>query len=151
MLISEKSQAAFDDDDSSVRISNIDRLRFIETMLDDDVIVYYKNSQNVMTRGELDGRNSTEREPTFYEKCAEKFNDSSYLPFSTPYPTLHPDFKDAIPLKKGNYEMTAEKCKYLIDKTKPLLKSMICRYEISGNGCMSRHDKSAGWGKFNIE
>jgi hypothetical protein len=119
-------------------------------MLSDDIIPYYRKSQDTMTRRSLDYRNSSEREPTFYEKCSEKFNDITFIPFSTAYPNLHPDFSNVIELKKGRFEMTPEKCKEMINKSKPFLKSMIVNYELSGEGSMSRIDSEAGWGKFDI-
>ena len=62
------------------RINKLDRLRFIEALCTDDVRDTYRLSQNVMTRSELENRNSSKRDPTFYEVITEKFNDSSYIP-----------------------------------------------------------------------
>ena len=42
--------------------------------------------------------------------------------------------------------MTPEKCKEMADKAKPHLDIIICKYEISGEGCTSSVENAEGWG-----
>ena len=132
------------------RITLTDRLRLMESILSDDVINLYRDSQASMTRAQLDSRNSSERQPTFYEAAANKFNNEEYIPFSSSYRSLHPDFYESIELKKSDFVMSADKVKDHLDKAKPLLLKMITNYEKSGMGCMSRNNHAAAWGKFDI-
>ena len=132
------------------RISKLDRLRFIEALCTDDVRDTYRLSQNVMTRSELENRNSSKRDPTFYEVITEKFNDKGYIPWTTPYPHLHADFSTAIILELTHFQLTPEKAKTIISDAKPFLYKMIDNYEKSGNGAMSRKDEEADWGTFDI-
>ena len=91
------------------RITDCDRLRFVEAMISDEVRDVYRLSQESLTRSELDSRNSTERDPTFTEKISEKFNDDSWKPFTTAYPSLHSDFVSPILCECIEFVMTPEK------------------------------------------
>ena len=138
-------------EEASNRLSNMDRLRFIEAMVSDPVLDTYRLSQNALTRKELDARNSCERDLTFFEKVSNQFNDNEFKPFTTSYPSLHPDFVDQILLEKGEYDMTPIKAKEIIGNVRPLITKMIINYEESGQGSMSKHDDAADWGSFDIE
>ena len=105
---------------------------------------------DTMPRQELDSRKSDKHKPTMYEAVATKFNNVDYTPFSSAYSTLHPDFAHSIWLKKGEYEMTPEKVKDFLDKTKAVMTSIITRYEKCGNGCMSKKEDCDDWGRFSI-
>ena len=120
-------------------------------MISDEVIDIYRLSQEIMTRSELDSRNSTERDPTFNETISDKFNDDEWKPFTTAYPSLHSDFVIPILCERVEFLMTPEKAKEIIGHIRPMLKKMIVNYEESGMGCMSKHDDSADWGNFDIE
>ena len=71
-----------------------------------------------MTRSELENRNSSKRGPTFYEVITEKFNDISYVPWTTPCPNLHPDFSTAIIIELTDFQLTPEKAKTIISALK---------------------------------
>ena len=133
------------------RLTDCDRLRFVEAMISDEVRDVYRLSQESLTRSELDSRNSTERDPTFTEKISDQFNDDSWKPFTTAYPTLHSDFVAPILCERIGYVMTPEKAKEIVNHIRPMLKKMIVNYEESGQGCMSKHDDTADWGNFDIE
>ena len=120
-------------------------------MVSDEVRDTYRLSQESMTRSQLDSRNSTERDPTFYEMISVKCNDDSWKPFTTAYPTLHSDFVSPILCERIDFVMTPEKAKEIVSLIRPMLKKMIINYEESGMGCMSKHDDSADWGNFDIE
>ena len=129
----------------------MDCLRFVEAMVSDPVLDTYRFSQKALTRTELDARNSCTRDLTFFEKVSNQFNDTEFKPFSTSYPSLHPDFVDQILLEKEEYVMTLLKVKEIIDNLRPLITKMIISYEESGHGCMSKHDDAADWGSFDVE
>ena len=59
-------------------ITNDDRLRFIEAMLSDEVKSLYRASQDFLTRGALERRNSVMKVIDFYDKVAEVFNDTDF-------------------------------------------------------------------------
>jgi hypothetical protein len=60
----------------------IDRMRFVECMALDTVKPYYLKVNEVMTRYEMDGRNSDNVEPDFYDRVSEEFNKTDFVPFS---------------------------------------------------------------------
>lgn len=104
-----------------------------------------------MTRQELDSRNSTELYPTFYKKISVEYNDHTWKPFTTAYPTLHSDFVTSVLCKQLGYITTPVKAKEIVSNIHPMLKKMIVDYEESSQGCMSKHDDSADRGNFDIE
>ena len=74
------------------KISYVDRLRFIEAMMSDEVKVLYRSSQDSLTRSGLDSRNSIMRVIDFYDKVTEVFNNKDFLPESQALPDLHSNF-----------------------------------------------------------
>ena len=78
------------------RITLTGRLRLMVCVLSDDAVKLYRIRQATMTRAQLDSRNSSERQPTFYEATVKKFNDEEYIPFSSSYSSLYPDFYESI-------------------------------------------------------
>ena len=127
----------------ALRITDSDGPRFVEVMVADEVWDVYRLSQESMWRQELDTRNSTERDPTFYKKISSKCNNETWKPYTTTYPGLHSDFASPILFERGEYVMTPIKAKEIITNIRPMLKKMIVNYEESGQGCMSKHDDSA--------
>ena len=112
-------------------------------MISDEVRDIYRLSQESLTRSELDSRNSTERDPTFNEKISEKFNDDSWKPFTTAYPSLHSDFVSPILCERIEFVMTLEKAKEIVSHIRPMLKIMIVNYEELVQGFISKHHDSA--------
>ena len=120
-------------------------------MVSDEVIDVYRLSQESMNRQQLDSRNSTERDHTFYEKIMNEYNEEYVIPFTTAYPSLHSDYVLPILCEKGDYTMTPSKANDIVSNIRPILKKMIVNYEESGQGCMSKNDDAADWGNFDIE
>ena len=83
-------------------IKHSDRLRFIETVLSDEVKDLYKKSQDCLTRVELDSRNSVMRIVDFYEKVAEVFNDPEFAPKTMVILDLYKEFCESIKLHLQN-------------------------------------------------
>lgn len=104
----------------------------------------------MLSREGLETRNHTDNQPTFYDAMVEVFNDENWRIYSSAYPELHSDFRDQRLLEKGEYTLTVDKCKGLLGEAKPLLHDMVERYELSGQGAMSRYDENADWGQFDI-
>ena len=136
--------------ETRVFITQNDRLRFVECMVQDDVRIVYARSQDMMTRAELDSRNSEERDPTFFEALSSKFNDCDFEPVSKAYPGLHSDFATSFVLPKREYSLNPEKAKETLGLIKAALFKVIVKYEISGQGAMRRIDACNDWGSFDI-
>ena len=118
---------AFPDDSTTTAGSNFsriylrknDRMRFVECMVLDSVKPLYLKVNEVMTRHEMDGRNSTNVQHNFYDRVCEEYNTTSFVPVSRLLPDLHPDFENAydLPLSE-EYLMTADRAKKLISMMK---------------------------------
>ena len=136
--------------ETRVKITLVDRLRFVHCLIRDDVKVLYLKSQNSMLRSELDARNSTTRIPTFHEKITTVFNDESFVPESMYCDDLHDDFSEIIELKLSTYCLTVEKAKDILSSIKPMIVDLITRYEQSGMGAGNRNLSADDWGLFDI-
>jgi hypothetical protein len=74
---------------------NIPHLRLILCLIQDDIKPCFIRRGAAMTRQQVDGRNSTSREPTVYEMISDRWNDSTFNPVTSPS-SCHTDFLDAI-------------------------------------------------------
>ena len=112
-----------------------DRMRFVECMVLDLVKPLYLRVNEVMTRYQMDGRNSERAEPDFFDVESDLFNDPSFVPLSRYLPDLHSDYSQRflLPLEE-DYLMKPERAKALISSMKPRIAKMIANYEQSGNG-----------------
>jgi hypothetical protein len=89
----------------------------------------------VMTRQELDGRNTTNVPTDFYDEVTKVFNDASFVPLSCRLPELHEDFAESFELPlSGEFRMTPDKAKTLIATMKNRIAKIRANYELSGNG-----------------
>ena len=86
-----------------IKISLVDRLRYVHCLVRDGVKELYLKSQNSMLRTELDSRNSSSRVPNFHEKMISVFNDVSFVPESICFGDLHNDFSTTFELKLFSY------------------------------------------------
>ena len=112
-----------------------DRMRFIECMVLDSVKPLYFKVHEVMTRQELDGRNSSNAPTDFYDEVTKVFNDASFVPLSRRIPELHEDFSDHFELPlSGEFRMTPDKAKTLIATMKNRIAKIRANFELSGNG-----------------
>jgi hypothetical protein len=77
-------------------------LRLYHVMLDDNVREAFTKVHNVMSRSELDARNSSEKPKDFYELAADLYNDPDFNPVTSVYKDLHTDFSVSIELLYKN-------------------------------------------------
>lgn len=143
------------------RIDMSDRLRYILAL---DHCGYireaYMNSQNVLSRQELDARNTTAAQRDFHDLIVEKFNDPNWTPNTTAMPDLHSYYSmEHLCPKKDSYTLTREKSKQLLQDMKHKLNEICKRYEKSGNGAGQldedgdevRDGSGQNFGRFNLE
>ena len=137
-----------------------DRLRFILCSEDEQIREKYLLTQDALTLPELDGRNSDQRDSSFYDLIVAKFNDEDFIGKTEGLPNLHDDFVEPVSVFKGEYTLTQKKAKNLIAQMKPKILDICQRYEASGNGSnMMDSDNEDDdlyqghprWGTFNAE
>ena len=128
-----------------------DWFRAIEALLSDAAKPMMLQSQECLTRQELDARNSAMAVVDYFQMASTVFNDSTWIPSTTPMPGLHSELAEcrALPLKE--YRMTGAKMKEKYDSLKKRLHLMICNWEKSGNGGLQRDDSAPDWGTFSLE
>ncbi len=93
-------QKAVESDDNrqpSVMLKN-DRLRFVECLRDATIKEAYLRTQEIMTRTELDGRNSNVHQLDFYDLISQFFNNPDFVPIIPPLPNLHEDYMEPTTL-----------------------------------------------------
>lgn len=148
----EDSEAAAN---ATARMTMEDHLRYILVMTSDEVLPLYLNSQNPATREQIDA--GVTPKDLFHIKQVEKFNDASFLLSTVPNRTLHSDFHQPIVCNKGDFELTVEKSKDVVNTIRRTVTSMASKYELSGNGANQRdvsNDQDDGedlpdnWGRF---
>jgi hypothetical protein len=111
-------------------------LRLAHVLLEDDVKLAFIHRHDCMDQHALDARNHNDRPPTFEEACAEKFNDTSFIPSTVEAPTLHSDYAESFELLFDEElgPVTPEQVKTRMADTKTKLMIMIDNWERSGNG-----------------
>ena len=130
---SEKAKAATPSGRSQSRKS--DRMRFVECMALDSVKPLYLRVNEVMTRYEMDGRNSDNVLPDFYDRVSEEFNNPDYAPTSWYLPDLYDDFAVCEELlRPEDYTMTSERAKKMIATMKPKIVKLCADFGVSGGG-----------------
>jgi hypothetical protein len=138
--LKEIASAVKDADDkkrfSGGRAEVTDRLRWMLTIdLCDEIREAYLKVQDVLTRQELDARNSDSAGKDFHDLVAAKFNDETWVPQTSAKPDLHSFFLSPIQCEKREYfSLTKEKSKSLLLDYKHKLNEICKRYELSGNG-----------------
>ena len=105
-------------------------------------------SHQVKDREALDSSQSDERELDWKEMITELFNDREHIVSTQSYKNLHNDFTLPIECARGDYLLTVEKAKRLMQDMKPKLREIIRRYNASGNGsdmCRTDDDSDDEW------
>ena len=128
-----------------------DWFRAIEALLSDSAKAMMLQSQECLTRQELDARKSVMAVEDYFEVASNVFNDSTWIPWTTPMPDLHPELAESRSLPLKDYRMTRSKMKEKYDSLKKRLHTIIVNYEKSGNGGLQRTDTSPDWGHFDLE
>lgn len=121
---------------------NLPFLRLILCIIQDDIKDKYRRYGAVMSRLELDGRNSENRPPNVFELIADRWNDSTFNP-TAPVSDCHHDYLCAIPCSYSLVDMllpaTPQKVKDHIAAIRTDLNRIISRWEQSGQGDGGRH------------
>ncbi len=137
-------------------IGNVPYLRLYHCLIDDNIREAYVNRDNVMSRLELDGRNSDSRLLTFYEKVSIKYNDPNFNPVSEELNDLHDDYTSPIDLcySGAPTPTTPNKIKDVLTNCRAKLTIIIDNWERSGNGNGNRdarNDSDDGYGRLTEE
>ena len=123
-------------------------LRLIHSIIDfDDAKAAFQHSFNVMSRDELDGRNSEDIMRTCpWKLVADNWNDITFKPVTTLYMDLHHELARDIDITHSAVEkmgiLTADKAKSKFFKLKNELIVVKSNWERSGNGDGSRKDNT---------
>ena len=136
---------------NSSRITVDDRMRLIEALLCDDAKIKLTQTQECMTRQELDSRNSELQVVDFFDTVSSQFNDPTFLPAMKVVQDLHPSLEEPRDLPLKEYRTTRSKVKEKYDEMKNQLHSMVVKWELSGNGGMQRSDDADDFGAFDLE
>jgi hypothetical protein len=104
-------------------------------MMQDSVRLAYLEIHKAKNRAELDGCNSSERPPDFFELAAELYNNQTFEPITSRYPSLHEDFAHPIILfgKDAPY-VTPQKIREKWSDVRGKLVIIDKNYEKSGIG-----------------
>lgn len=113
-------------------------LRLIHCVLEDDIKVVYLKRNDVMSRTQLDARNSDEKRPeTAYELIADRWNSPAFNPV-TEISTCHWDFASGISCSydkvKDLAPATPQKVKDKLTEMRTSLIRIIDMWERSGQG-----------------
>jgi hypothetical protein len=147
------SSLANDDSVPTGRITIDDRLRLIEAFLSDEAKPKLIQTQECLTRQELDARNSDSAVTDYFAAVAKVFNDETWVPTLLVVYDLHPSLEEAreLPLKEGGYRATRAKVKDKFQEMKNQLHSIVVKWELSGNGGGQRDPDAPDFGHFDLE
>ena len=110
-----------------------DCLCFVHCLFSDEVRPLYEESQTVLSREELDARNSTDKKQTYEDALTLKFNEKNYSSLGgIRTPPLC--FSSSFPLPLNDFKMTPERVKDIMMGVKAKLIDLTQRYELLGNG-----------------
>ena len=73
-------------------------MRLIEAYFLDELRPLMIKRNDSLGRQELDARNSTQRNISYFESVTSKFNDPSWTPYSCKFPNLHDELAVSFPL-----------------------------------------------------
>ena len=140
-------------DKGGVWNTNDPYLRLYHCLFSEDARDALMNMNNVMTRPELDARNSAERPETLYEVVANLFNDPSNVYITEQVPDLHHVFAYPITLSFDDMpgEVTPEEVKKRFANARAQMIKIIANWEISGNGFGQREPEDADYGHMDEE
>lgn len=116
------------------RQTDIDRLRFIILLGEDNIMESYLRSQDDTDRIATDYRNSVERESDWMDLIVEAFNDPDVEATTTIIANLHPKFREHIDCPKGAYTLDRKKAAKMMMDRRGHLRDIVRRYNKSGNG-----------------
>jgi hypothetical protein len=128
-------------------------LRLYHCIFDEETRPALMRLNEVMTRPELDARNSDLRPETFFEAVARLFNDDTKIYITDRVPDLHHNFAECIVLDFDDMPGTinAEDCKKRFADSRAKLIKMISKWELSGNGFGQRTMEDDDFGHLGYE
>ena len=122
-------------------------LRLFHAMVENEVYASYMKIHEWQDRASTDARSSDIRPKTFYELCAEKFNDEEFWPITKAYPSLHDDFQVRHVLKPYNMPVvTGDKIKEKLGTLRCNLMRIVMNWDKSGNGSGQRAETDEAFG-----
>jgi len=153
VLATEEANNAATQTPAGVIFTSTADLRLIHCLMETNVKESFLARHNIMTREELDGRNSPERPMTWTEAIAAKFNDPTFTPSSEVLPELHGDYEESMDLRRSNCpcDVTSDQVKSWVASHKTKLLLLIGRWELSGNGDGQRIEGSPNFGIIETE
>jgi hypothetical protein len=124
-------------------------LRLYLACMTDEARLLMTRKDDCLNRSELDGRNSSERPKTWYEKTAEIYNSEEIF-YTECLPDLHEDFAEPMALNLADMPggpITADTVKIRLSDARARLIILISRWERSGNGFgLQREEDDAAFG-----
>ena len=152
-LLQNKIQQDSDLSATRAHISGDDRLRLIEALFDDDARSLLASTQEVLSREQLDARNSVVMNETdYFQKVADLANSPDFVANILPMPELHPDFAEAQSVEPTSYQFTRAKVKEVYNDMRVKLYPIVENYEKSGNGIgqRGRGEDHKDWGTVDL-
>lgn len=120
-------------------------MRLIMCLVEDDVKAAYLRHADVMSREELDGRNSDIRPPSAFELLANRWNDEAFHPIA-PASTCHEHFMNATDCSFDTVSdylpATPQKVKDCLASFRTDLTRIISNWERSGQGDGGHQEES---------
>ena len=113
--------------------TDIPYLRLYHTLIEDNIRLSLGEAFATKTREQLDGQNSNLFK-SFYEKAAERFNDTSWIPNSLVLPDLHEDFNRSRPLPLNVAPISPEQFQKKLSDNRYKMVKVIADWERSGSG-----------------
>ena len=124
-------------------VGKLPYLRLILCVVEDDIKYHFLHRADVMTRPQLDARNSESRPPTAFELISNRWNDPNFNPVA-PASSCHEDFMEAISCDHTHVASmapaTAQKVEDIITSMRSNLLRIIQNWERSGQGEGGHHD-----------
>jgi hypothetical protein len=117
-------------------------MRLWEAVFLDDFRELFLNYNNCLTRQDLDGMKSPDKDETFLEMVLFKYNDSTWCPHSEPMKNFSPRLKVShlLPLVS---KMSLKDVKTSYTQMKGTFNKMINMYKRSGNGDLNLQDSAS--------
>ena len=122
----------------------------IEAFFDDDAKEHIRQTQEILSRTQLDARNSIHKVIDYFQLVCDLCNDESFVAHIQALLHLHNELKRARIIKKDNYEFTGERVKAEFNNMKFMLHDIFKNYELSGNGGGQRNEDEKDWGSCSL-
>ena len=127
-------------------ITVLNRLCLIEAFFDDDAKEHIRQTQEILSRAQLDARNSIHKVIDYFQLVCDLCNNESFVAHIQALPHLHDELKRALIIKKDNYEFTRDKVKEEFNNMKFMLHDIVKNYELRGNGGRQCNEDEKDWG-----